>query len=263
MGTVPEVQHRSEITIWVEDKNTFDYYLADESFVNCFTDIQVKYRCVTNDYYGKYNKSENNICLLPINDVDQNLNTILTNLNELCVFSVNNNVPIIFGCGHKSINSLIPSTFPFKILCNDSQLDDNRIISINSYPIKLWNFYGPDYIEHRRFDVLKEPKVLEIVDDREWWDTEEMEKAAITKITNKDHIWKALMIGQPFIFDSETRNDYFKLDELGFKKYPWLSQDVDIDFVRKNSYYINKHNKQNFNKVVKENNNFVYFLSNL
>ena len=81
-----------------------------------------------------------------------------------------------------------------------------------------------------------------------------MEKAAVTKIINKDHVWKALMIGQPFIFDGDLN-----LNKLGFKEYPWINKKVDKTFVRKNSYFINKHNKENFNKIVKENTNYSFF----
>ena len=83
-----------------------------------------------------------------------------------------------------------------------------------------------------------------------------MEKAAITKITKRDHIWKALMIGQPFIFDGDHGYD---LKSMGFKEYPWINKKVDKDFIIKNSYYINKHNKENFNKIVKENTNYSLF----
>ena len=93
-----------------------------------------------------------------------------------------------------------------------------------------------------------------IVDDKEWWDTTEMEKSAGVKVTNDWTLWKALMIGQPFIYDGDI--DVYN---LGFKKYPWMNEKVDKMFVRKNSYYINKHNKENFNKIVEENNNYSIF----
>ena len=62
------------------------------------------------------------------------------------------------------------------------------------------------------------------------------------------------MIGQPFIFKNDSN-----LNEMGFKEYPWINKKVDKDFIRKNSYYINKHNKENFNRIVKENNNYAIF----
>ena len=79
MGTVSEIQHRQEITIWVEDKNNFNYYLAEESFLNCFTDVDVKYRCIYSDGFAKYNRSENNIYLIPLKDykdIEEHLNNI-------------------------------------------------------------------------------------------------------------------------------------------------------------------------------------------
>ena len=64
------------------------------------------------------------------------------------------------------------------------------------------------------------------------------------------------MIGQPFTCDFDHG---YNLKEMGFKEYPWINEKVDKMFVRKNSYYINKHNKENFNKIVKENNNYSIF----
>ena len=257
MGTVSEIQHRQEITIWVEDKNKFDYYLADESFLDCFTDINVKYRCVRNDRYRKYDRSENNIYLIPIYDLDMINDHLKDVLFDTAAFLASNNIKIIVSCGHLTINKSLPnSPIPFKILCNNSKSNDDRIISINSYPVKLWNFYGSHYIQDKKFNILKHLDHDIIIDDKEWWDTEEMEKSAVVKITDRDHIWKALMMGQPFICDFDHGYD---LKAMGFKKYPWIDQDVDIDFVRKNSYYINKHNKENFNKIVKNNNNYAFF----
>tara|TARA_B100001057_G_C22862723_1_gene955239 strand:+ start:2583 stop:3371 length:789 start_codon:yes stop_codon:yes gene_type:complete len=255
LGTVSEIQHRQEITIWVEDKNKFDYYLADESFLDCFTNIDAKYKCVHNDRFAKYNRLENNIYLIPLDNIDGIAEEIEKINFNLSVFLASYNIKIVISCGHLSIDKPLPKFIvPFKVLCNTTTLNDDRIISVNSYPVKLWNTIGQNYIDERKFDVLKDLQYDIITDDKEWWDTEEMEKAAVTKITQKENVWKALMIGQPFIW-----NDYFELDKLGFKKYPWIDQDVDIDFVRKNSYYINKHNKENFNKIVKENNNYAIF----
>ena len=258
MGTVSEVQHRKKITIWVDDKNKFDYYLAEESFLNCFTDIEVDYKCINADRYNNYNRSNNNIYIIPIKR-KQDINNELKNIdwNKL-IFLLNHNIKIIVACGHLTLDNFkletnISSTF-LKVLCNDTDIKDDRFISINSYPVKLWNFYGSKYIEHRKFNVLKEPKYLKITDDREWWDTEKMEEASITKINKKEHIWKALMIGQPFIFKNDSN-----LNEMGFKEYPWINEKVDKMFVRKNSYFINKHNKENFNKIVKENDNYAIF----
>ena len=255
MGTVSEIQHRQEITIWVKDKNNFDYYLADESFLNCFTDVDVKYRCIYSDGFAKYNRSENNIYLIPLKDykdIEEHLNNIDF---DLSVFLCSKQIRIVFSCGHLTINKPLPESIVlFKVLCNNTSLNDDRIISINSYPVKLWNFYGPHYIQHRKLDVLKHIDYDTITDDKEWWNTEEMEKAAVTKIINKDHVWKALMIGQPFIFDGDLN-----LNKLGFKEYPWINKKVDKTFVRKNSYFINKHNKENFNKIVKENTNYSFF----
>ena len=264
MGTVSEIQHRQKITIWVEDKNNFDYYLAEESFLNCFTDIEITYRCIHNDRYNKYDRSENNIYLIPIFDLEE----VYSKLNDICfyifAFLASNNIKIIIGCGHLSINkpvfdSIIPNHLKkihLKVLCNDSKLNDNRIISINSFPVKLWNFHGPRYIQDRKLNVLKNIDHDTIIDDKEWWNTEEMEKSAVVKITNKDHIWKALMIGQPFVCDFDHG---YNLEEMGFKEYPWIKKKVDKMFVRKNSYFINEHNKENFNKIVKENNNYAIF----
>ena len=126
----------------------------------------------------------------------------------------------------------------FKVLCNNTNLNDDRIISINSYPVKLWNYYGSYYIHHRKFDVLKPIDHDIITDDKEWWNTEEMENAAITKITKRDHIWKALMIGQPFIFDGDHGYD---LKSMGFKEYPWINKKVDKDFIIKNSSRLDLH----------------------
>ena len=71
MGTVSEIQHRQEIIIWVKSKNEFDYYPADETFLDCFTDVDVKYRCWWADRYRKYDRSENNIFLIPIGDLGE------------------------------------------------------------------------------------------------------------------------------------------------------------------------------------------------
>jgi len=239
----------------VKDKNNFDYYLADESFLNCFTDVDVKYRCIRNDRFAKYNRLENNIYLIPLKN-SKDIKKYLKDFDfDLSVFLCSKQIRIVFSCGHLTMNEPLPeSMILFKVLCNDTNLDDDRIISINSYPVKLWNFYGPHYIQHRKFDVLKDIHYDIITDDKEWWNTEEMEKAAVTKIINKDHVWKALMIGQPFIFDGDLN-----LNKLGFKEYPWINKKVDKTFVRKNSYFINKHNKENFNKIVKENTNYSFF----
>ena len=257
MGTVSEVQHRPKITIWVKNKNNFDYYLAEESFLNCFTDVDVSYRCMHNDEFAKYDSLENNIYLIPVKDYEDFEGHLKGIDWDSSVFLCGKQIKIVFGCGHLTINKPLPeSPVIFKVLCNDTNLDDDRIISINSYPVKLWNFYGSHYIQHRKLDVLKDIDQDIIIDDKEWWNTEEMEKAAITKITKKDHIWKALMIGQPFIFDG---NHGYDLKSMGFKEYPWINKKVDKDFIRKNSYYINKHNKENFNKIVKENTNYSFF----
>ncbi len=259
MGTVSEIQHRQEITIWVEDKNKFDYYLADESFLNCFTDINVKYRCIHGDRFSKYDRSENNIFLIPIFNLEEMYSKLHDMCFDLMAFLVSNNIKIIISCGHLSIDEPISdSIISFKVLCNDSNLDDDRIISINSFPVKLWNFYGPHYIQHRMLNALKDVDHDIITDNKEWWNTEEMEKSAVVKIIKKDHVWKALMIGQPFIYNGD-----FDLKKLGFKEYPWLNKKVNKIFVRKNSYFINKHNKENFNRIVKENNNYALFASQL
>ena len=263
MGTVSEVQHRSKITIWVRNKNDFDYYWAEKSFLNCFTDIDVIYRCIHSDQFSNYNRSENNIFLIPLKDskkytLNQYINYCLNDIDwDLSVFLNSKQIRIVFGCGHLTIKESLPESMViFKVLCNNTNLNDDRIISINSYPVKLWNYYGSYYIHHRKFDVLKPIDHDIITDDKEWWNTEEMEKAAITKITKRDHIWKALMIGQPFIFDGDHGYD---LKSMGFKEYPWINKKVDKDFIIKNSYYINKHNKENFNKIVKENTNYSLF----
>ena len=125
---------------------------------------------------------------------------------------------------------------------------------MNTFPVKLWNFHGSNHVQYRKFNVLRDIENDVIVDDKEWWDTTEMEKSAGVKVTNNWTLWKALMIGQPFIYDGDI-----DLYNLGFKKYPWLNEKVDKMFVRKNSYYINKHNKENFNKIVKENTNYSFF----
>ena len=138
MGTVSEIQHRQEITIWVEDKNKFDYYLADESFLNCFTDINVKYRCIHGDRFSKYDRSENNIFLIPIFNLEEMYSKLHDMCFDLMAFLVSNNIKIIISCGHLSIDEPISdSIISFKVLCNDSNLDDDRIISINSFPVKL------------------------------------------------------------------------------------------------------------------------------
>ena len=263
MGTVSEIQHRQKITIWVKDKNNFDYYLTDESFLNCFTDVDVTYRCIYSDQFSNYNRLEYNIFLIPLKDskkytLNQYINYCLNKIDwDLMVFLCNKQIRIVFSCGHLTINeSISDSPIPFKILCNNSKLNDDKIISINSYPVKLWNFYGSHYIQHRKFDVLKHINHDVVIDDKEWWNTEEMEKSAVVKITNKDHIWKALMIGQPFICEF---NHGYDLKAMGFKEYSWINEKVDKMFVRKNSYFINKHNKENFNKIVKENDNYAIF----
>ena len=257
MGTVSEIQHRQEITIWVEDKNKFDYYLADESFLDCFTNIDAKYKCIHNDRFAKYNRLENNIYLIPLDNIEAVTEEIKKINFDLAVFLASYNIKIVISYGHLSIDKPIPKFIvPFKVLCNSTTLDDSRIISINSYPVKLWNIIGQNYIDERKFDVLKNPKHDIIIDNSEWWNTEQMEEAAITRITKKENIWKALMIGQPFFCDFD--HDY-NLEEMGFKEYPWINEKVDKMFVRKNSYYINKHNKENFNKIVKENNNYAIF----
>ena len=255
MGTVSEIQHRQEVIVWVKSKNEFDYYLADETFFDCFTDVDVKYRCWWADRYRKYDRSENNIFLIPIGDLGEIPQKLKDIFFDLSVFLTNFNIKVVISCGHLSIDKPLPEfSIPFKILCYNSSIDDDRIISINSFPVKLWNYYGSNYVQYRKFNVLRHIENDVIVDDKEWWDTTEMEISAGVKITNDWTLWKALMIGQPFIYDGDI-----DLYNLGFKKYPWMNEKVDKMFVRKNSYYINKHNKENFNKIVKENNNYAIF----
>ena len=255
MGTVSEIQHRQKITIWVKSKNEFDYYLADETFLDCFTDVDVKYRCWWADRYRKYDRSENNIFLIPIGDLGEIPQKLENIFFDLSVFLTTFNIKVVISCGQLSIDEPLPkSPIPFKILCNSSSIDDDRIITMNTIPVKLWNFYGSNHIQYRKFNVLRDIDNDVIDDDKEWWDTTEMEKSAGVKATNDWTLWKALMIGQPFIYDGDI-----DLYNLGFKKYPWMNEKVDKMFVRKNSYYINKHNKENFNKIVKENNNYSIF----
>ena len=255
MGTVSEIQHRQEVIVWVKSKNEFDYYLADETFFDCFTDVNVKYRCWEADRWRKYDRSENNVYLIPIGDLGEIPQKLKDIFFDLSVFLTNFNIKVVISCGHLSIDKPLPEfPIPFKILCNSSSIDDDRIISMNTFPVKLWNYYGSNYVQYRMFNVLRHIENDVIVDDKEWWDTTEMEISAGVKVTNDWTLWKALMIGQPFIYDGDI-----DLYNLGFKKYPWMNEKVDKMFVRKNSYYINKHNKENFNKIVKENNNYAIF----
>jgi len=180
--------------------------------------------------------------------------------DQVIYFAINFSVPIIIGAGHLNLTKIdfdtaIPNKY-CKIFCNDNELEDERLIKISTYPVKLYNFYGPTFIKNKKFNILKKFKYDSIADDREWWDIEEMELAPIVKITNRDHIWKALMIGQPFTCDFDHNYD---LKTMGFKEYPWINEKVDEMFIRKNSYFINKHNKENFDKIVENNNNYAFF----
>mgnify|MGYP003311441502 CR=1 FL=1 len=60
---------------------------------------------------------------------------------DLSVFLTTFDIKVVISCGQLSIDEPLPkSPIPFKILCNSSSIDDDRIISINTFPVKLWNF---------------------------------------------------------------------------------------------------------------------------
>ena len=258
MGTVSEIQHRQKITIWVEDKNNFDYYLAEESFLNCFTNICVEYKCLSYELscdIKHFDELANNIFLMPVYKEENWDKKIKEIADETISFIINFNVPIIIGAGHldlknTSLNTPIPVKY-CKIFCNNTTSEDERLIGTNNYPIKLFNYHGNN---KSKFDVFKTYKHDSIIDEREWWDTKEMLNSYFTKITNKNNIWKALMLGQPFSFDHD-----YDLEKMGFKLYPWANKKIDKLFIKKNSYFINKHNRENFYKMVENNNNYAIF----
>ena len=85
------------------------------------------------------------------------------------------------------------------------------------------------------------------------------------------------MLGAPFIWNSDKKlKTYF--ESFGFKMYPWIDYSFDgnpkkvkkelkrllnIDnirlFVKKNSYYINLHNKRLFHKIALKDDNYSFF----
>ena len=158
---MPEVQHRSKIefNIWVEDKNSIDYYLMENQFINCFTSVEVKYKTV---YKDKTN-GDHNYIVIPIenySDLPESVSTRLT------AFSRDNDIPIIFACGSRNLthwesikfwyeNNKIPNA---KLFLNGLDSPEKNIIAVPSYISKLYNWYGPaleDEFLHA-FSVLSE-----------------------------------------------------------------------------------------------------------
>ena len=81
---MPKIQHRQKIefNIWVEDKNSVDYYLMDKQFVNCFTSIKVRYKTIYEDNF----EPGHNFIIIPI----ESLNDVPENVSNKINFIINN-----------------------------------------------------------------------------------------------------------------------------------------------------------------------------
>tara|TARA_B100001989_G_C24547365_1_gene471848 strand:- start:1617 stop:2522 length:906 start_codon:yes stop_codon:yes gene_type:complete len=294
MGTLSEVQHREKVRfyIWTDNRLTYDYYLFDEKFTNCFTSVETIFRDVNVDYFSKFNPSEYNLIVLPVWDIDSYYHLIYNMSDNLRSFAVSKNIPIVLAAGDlnilegKEFNKLKTCGIPsksLKILVNESEIKNDYIVSINAFPAKLYNFFGwklhYDYFE--AFNVLQplDKDYYVSKDDTlsQWFETWQIRSSAISVLDKKVEYWKALMLGAPFIWNSDKKlKTYF--ESFGFKMYPWIDYSFDgnpkkvkkelkrllnIDnirlFVKKNSYYINLHNKRLFHKIALKDDNYSFF----
>lgn len=162
MGTMSEVQHRQKIdfNIWVEDKNSVDYYLLEKQFINCFTSINVHYKTI----YGSSVEEGHNFIVIPIEDwkdLPKNIS------NKKKAFSREHNIPVIIACGSRNIlddevldfwreSHDIPNV---KIFANGYGKTKDDIILTPNYISKLYNWYGRENLRDNwlhSFNVMSE-----------------------------------------------------------------------------------------------------------
>ena len=246
---MPKIQHRQKIefNIWVEDKNSVDYYLMDKQFIDCFTSIKVRYKTIYEDNF----EPGHNFIIIPIEslqDVPEDVS------NQIKAFSNEHDVKIIIACGSKTFtwsddtlamwreHNKIPDV---KIFVN-GLVSDNDIIAVPSYISKLYNWYGEELEDEflHSFNVLADE--INFKFSVQFGKMNETKKEVLKELfdqqvfQNCDSFWHTLHVndieeGRKFykentnstnqIVDKVYNNEIFHIDKYTEKDwwatYPW------------------------------------------
>ena len=140
MGTLSEIQHREKVKfyIWTDNRLSYDYYLFDEKFTNCFTSVETIFRDVNVDYFSKFNPSEYNLIVLPVWDIDSYNHLIYNMSDNLRSFAVSKNIPIILGSSKKkpTKNETIIKTLVRKSIVAKKEIRKGEKFSLNNLSAK-------------------------------------------------------------------------------------------------------------------------------